>query len=638
MPISASRSSPSRSPRPPAGTRDPRSRRCRSPSARTGSRRARRPTRPAPSRRPPARRARSRSPCCACCGRGTPRPPCRSTSARTARGVATPIVSASTTSVPANRAASSATTPGSTGPSNGQPKATDSVTVAGRSASARIRSTRATASSSVALPLRWLKVSVAANVTFTRSSAVAASRDHPRSFSTSPASSTPSPRSIPATTSSAPAIAGTRVVADEADRLDPPQPGRGEPARQLRAHRRARARSARSGARRAARRRRSSPRPETICCCSMAGMILAGTRKGLFVLRDDGDRRSWSVEEPVLDGLGDLPRGAGPARRIAVRGRRTTRSTARPSTARPTTARRGRARRVSASPRTASSSWRRRGTSSRAATPSRAASGSAPHPASSSARTTRARAGRSTRELLNHPTREQLEPRRRRDVHALDPARPRRTRTACTSASRPQASSRSEDGGETWDAGEQGDGGGLQRPTTHYPEVGQCVHKLLLHAGPGRTPVAAEPLRRLPHRRPRRELGAARGERPAERVRLPACARPSHGRMSPSSSPRTRCTRPRSAAGTASPPTAGFGSTAPRTAARPGRSPRTGCPERAWVEVLREGMASDKEDSPGIYFGTKSGSVFVSPDTGDEWIEAAGFLPAILSVEVGEWQ
>ena len=64
----------------------------------------------------------------------------------------------------------------------------------------------------------------------------------------------------------------------------------------------------------------------------------------------------------------------------------------------------------------------------------------------------------------------------------------------------------------------------------------------------------------------------------------------------------------------------------------------TGLPERAWVEVLREGMASDKEDSPGIYFGTKSGSVFVSPDTGDEWIEAAGFLPAILSVEVGEWQ
>ncbi len=29
--------------------------------------------------------------------------------------------------------------------------------------------------------------------------------------------------------------------------------------------------------------------------------------------------------------------------------------------------------------------------------------------------------------------------------------------------------------------------------------------------------------------------------------------------------------------------------------------------------------------------------MFVSPNTGDEWIEAAGFLPAILSVEVGEW-
>jgi photosystem II stability/assembly factor-like uncharacterized protein len=62
-----------------------------------------------------------------------------------------------------------------------------------------------------------------------------------------------------------------------------------------------------------------------------------------------------------------------------------------------------------------------------------------------------------------------------------------------------------------------------------------------------------------------------------------------------------------------------------------------GLPERAWVEVLREGMASDQLDPVGIYFGTKSGSIFVSPDEGGEWIEAARFLPAVLSVEVAEW-
>ena len=62
-----------------------------------------------------------------------------------------------------------------------------------------------------------------------------------------------------------------------------------------------------------------------------------------------------------------------------------------------------------------------------------------------------------------------------------------------------------------------------------------------------------------------------------------------------------------------------------------------GLPEQAWVEVLREGMSSDRLDPVGIYFGTKSGSVFVSPNEGDEWIEAAQHLPAVLSVEVAEW-
>ena len=46
---------------------------------------------------------------------------------------------------------------------------------------------------------------------------------------------------------------------------------------------------------------------------------------------------------------------------------------------------------------------------------------------------------------------------------------------------------------------------------------------------------------------------------------------------------------------------------------------------------------SDQLDPAGIYFGTQSGSVFVSPNEGDEWLEVARQLPPILSVEVGEW-
>ena len=56
--------------------------------------------------------------------------------------------------------------------------------------------------------------------------------------------------------------------------------------------------------------------------------------------------------------------------------------------------------------------------------------------------------------------------------------------------------------------------------------------------------------------------------------------------------------------------------------------------ENAHVGVLREGMAIDAEDSPGIYFGTSTGQVFASIDEGESWNEIASYLPAISSVEV----
>jgi photosystem II stability/assembly factor-like uncharacterized protein len=56
--------------------------------------------------------------------------------------------------------------------------------------------------------------------------------------------------------------------------------------------------------------------------------------------------------------------------------------------------------------------------------------------------------------------------------------------------------------------------------------------------------------------------------------------------------------------------------------------------EDAWVGVLREGMAIDAQDVPGLYFGTSTGQVFASVDEGDSWTEIASYLPAISSVEV----
>jgi photosystem II stability/assembly factor-like uncharacterized protein len=60
-----------------------------------------------------------------------------------------------------------------------------------------------------------------------------------------------------------------------------------------------------------------------------------------------------------------------------------------------------------------------------------------------------------------------------------------------------------------------------------------------------------------------------------------------------------------------------------------------GLPQRdAHIGVLREGMAIDAYDSPGLYFGTSTGQVFASPDEGESWSEIASYLPAISSVEV----
>ena len=60
-----------------------------------------------------------------------------------------------------------------------------------------------------------------------------------------------------------------------------------------------------------------------------------------------------------------------------------------------------------------------------------------------------------------------------------------------------------------------------------------------------------------------------------------------------------------------------------------------GLPARdAHLGVLREGMAIDSMDAPGLYFGTSTGQVFASRDEGESWDEIAGYLPAISSVDV----
>jgi hypothetical protein len=60
-----------------------------------------------------------------------------------------------------------------------------------------------------------------------------------------------------------------------------------------------------------------------------------------------------------------------------------------------------------------------------------------------------------------------------------------------------------------------------------------------------------------------------------------------------------------------------------------------GLPERdCYVNVLRDAMAVDSLDSCGIYFGTTGGQVYCSPDAGDSWHAIVHDLPPVISVEV----
>ncbi len=60
-----------------------------------------------------------------------------------------------------------------------------------------------------------------------------------------------------------------------------------------------------------------------------------------------------------------------------------------------------------------------------------------------------------------------------------------------------------------------------------------------------------------------------------------------------------------------------------------------GLPQRdCYVNVLRDAMSVDTLDPCGIYFGTTGGQVYASADGGDSWSPIVRDLPAVLSVEV----
>lgn len=61
---------------------------------------------------------------------------------------------------------------------------------------------------------------------------------------------------------------------------------------------------------------------------------------------------------------------------------------------------------------------------------------------------------------------------------------------------------------------------------------------------------------------------------------------------------------------------------------------RTGLPDEAWVGVMRQAMDTDGLSPCGVYFGTTNGQVYYSRDAGDSWEGLPENLPRINSVSV----
>jgi photosystem II stability/assembly factor-like uncharacterized protein len=226
--------------------------------------------------------------------------------------------------------------------------------------------------------------------------------------------------------------------------------------------------------------------------------------------------------------------------------------------------------------------------------------------------------------LLRHPTREQWNPGAGgMCCHSiqLDPDEPDRLYIGISAA----GVFRSEDGGESWTPANKGTAADFMPDP--YPELGQCVHKVLLH------PARPERLWQQNH------CGVYRSDdRGAQWERLEANGLPS-GFGFPIAldhrDPDAAFVIPEEGAENRVTPDGRLGVYRTRDAGASWQLASNGLPDPAWAAVLREGMSFDRLDPAGIYVGTQSGSVFVSPDAGESWQEAASQLPPILSVEVG---
>ena len=225
------------------------------------------------------------------------------------------------------------------------------------------------------------------------------------------------------------------------------------------------------------------------------------------------------------------------------------------------------------------------------------------------------------RALLEHPTRERWQPGAGgMCCHSiqLDRDDPRRMVIGISAA----GVFRSDDGGETWEPANRGTAADfLPDP---YPDLGQCVHKVLVH------PARPERLWQQNH------CGVYRSDDRGESwERLDGNGLPSGFGFPLALDPRdpdVAYVVPEESGENRVPPDGRLAVYRTDDGGATWTLFSDGLPAPAWVAVLREGMAFDER---GVYLGSQSGSIFVTSHRNGGWTEVVRHLPPVLSVEAG---
>ena len=184
---------------------------------------------------------------------------------------------------------------------------------------------------------------------------------------------------------------------------------------------------------------------------------------------------------------------------------------------------------------------------------------------------------------------------------------------------------RTDDGGETWEARNVGVRAQFLPPENWYPEFGQCVHKIVSHPskphrlflqnhwGLYRSDDGADSWNDIANGVPS-DFGFAMAIDPHD---------PNTAYIIPLESDEFRCT-----------PEARLRVYRTRNAGESWEALTKGLPqENAFETVLRDGMAADKMEATGLYFGTRSGKLFGSNDGGQAWSTIMDGLPAVVCVK-----